>query len=69
MTMTCLPVARIWSGNGVSLVDLVLQRQELHGEMDSLELAAGDRQVAGLRGAAGEHDGVVVVCAARRPAR
>ncbi len=39
----------------------VLLRQEIHGEMDALELAAGHRQVARLFGAAGEHDGVVVL--------
>ena len=39
----------------------VLLRQEFHGEMDAVELAAGHRQVARLLGAAGEHDGVVIV--------
>ena len=38
----------------------VLLRQEIHGEMDALELAAGHRQIARLLGAAGEHDGIVV---------
>ena len=38
----------------------VLLRQEVHGEMDAVELAARDRQVARLLGAAGEHDRVVV---------
>ena len=38
----------------------VLLRQEVHGEMDALELAARDRQVARLLGAAREHDRVVV---------
>ena len=38
----------------------VLLRQEIHGEMDAVELAAGDRQVARLLGAAGERDGVVL---------
>ena len=38
----------------------VLLRQELHGEMDALELAAGHRQVVRLFGAAGEHDGVML---------
>src|SRR5512145_977581 len=37
---------------------LVLQRQKLHCEMDAVELAARDRQVARLLGAAGEHHGV-----------
>ena len=39
----------------------VLLRQEIHGEMDALELAAGHRQVARLLGAAREHDGVVLL--------
>ena len=39
----------------------VLLGQELHGEMDAVELAAGDRQVARLLGAAGERDGIVAV--------
>ena len=54
MTITCLPVARIWLGDLVSLVALVLLRQELHGEVDALELAAGNRQVAGCGRAAGQ---------------
>ena len=37
---------------------LVLRVQELHGEVDALELAAGDGQVARLGRAAAEHDGV-----------
>src|SRR5687767_1452137 len=39
---------------------LVLQRQEVHGEVHAVKLASGDRQVARLLGAAGQHDGVVV---------
>ena len=39
----------------------VLLGQEIHGEMDAVELAAGDRQVARLLGAAGERDRVVAV--------
>ena len=37
----------------------ILLRQELHGEMDAIELAAFDRQIARLFGAAGEHHGIV----------
>src|ERR1022692_1727442 len=33
--------------------------EELHGEVDAVQLAAGDREIAGLLGAAGEQDGVV----------
>ena len=39
----------------------VLLRQEIHREMHAAEIAAGDRQIARLLGAAGEHDGVVAV--------
>jgi hypothetical protein len=39
---------------------LVLQRQEFHGEVHAREIAARDRQVARLLGAAGEHHRVVV---------
>jgi hypothetical protein len=35
--------------------------------MDAVEVAAGDRQVARLLGAAGEHDRVVLGDSARRP--
>src|SRR5690606_27180863 len=38
----------------------VLLGQEIHGEMDAVELAAGDGQVARAFGAAGEGHGVVV---------
>ena len=39
----------------------VLLRQEIHGEMDALELAAGHGQVARLFGAAGQHHRVIVL--------
>ena len=45
----------------VALVAAILLRQELHGEVNALELAAGDGQVAGLLGAAAEKDGVEVI--------
>ena len=63
MTMTCLPLARIGSSAGRLLAGdaAVLLRQEIHGEMDALELAAGHRQIARLLGAAGQHHGVVVL--------
>ena len=36
----------------VAGIDLVLLRQEFHREMDAVELAPGDRQVARMLGAA-----------------
>ena len=62
MTTTCLPAARIGSSGAARLAAdaAVLLRQEVHGEMDALELAARDRQVARLLGAAGEHHRVVL---------
>ena len=39
----------------------VLLRQKFHGEMDALEIAAGHRQIARLFGAAGQHNGVVII--------
>ena len=38
----------------------VLLRQKIHREMDALELAPGDRQVARLLAAAGEHHRVML---------
>ena len=38
----------------------VLLRQEIHGEMHAVELAARDGQVARLLGAAREHDRVML---------
>ncbi len=62
MTTTCLPSARIGSpAAGRLAADApVLLRQEIHGEMDAFEIAAGHRQVARLLGAAGQHDGIVL---------
>src|SRR5208283_2365847 len=44
---------------GVAFVAAILLGQELHGEVDAFELAAGDRQIAGMLSAAREKDGVV----------
>ena len=38
----------------------VLLRQEVHGEMDAVEIAAGHGEIARLLGAAGEQHGVIV---------
>ena len=61
MTTTCLPPATIGSTlpSGSSATAAILLRQELHGEVDAVEVAAGDGQVARLFGAGGEHDRVV----------
>ena len=45
----------------VAFVAAILLGQKLHGEVNALELAAGDGQIARLLGAAAEQDGVVVV--------
>ena len=42
----------------VAFAAAVLLRQELHREVDAVQLAAGDVQVARLLGAAGQQDGV-----------
>ena len=44
----------------VAFVAAILLRQELHGVVNALELAAGNGQVARMLGAAAEQDGVVV---------
>ena len=65
---TCLPVAMIWSGDRVARDDLVLLRQELHREVDALELAA--RAPAGRAAASRRREstiGVELARAARRP--
>ena len=64
ITTTCLPVAQDLVGHAVARDDLVLLRQELHREMDAVELAARHRQVARLLRAAREHDRVELVDAA-----
>ena len=68
MTTTCLPLGEDRLDVVQRLVGdaAVLLRQELHGEVDAVELAAGDRQVARLLGAAGQRHGVVLGDAARR---
>ena len=46
--------------DAVALAAPVLLRQVLHREVHARQLAAGNRQIARLAGAAGEHDGVEV---------
>ena len=60
MMITCLPFGgdEAVVGDRVAGHPLVLERQELHREVDALELAAGDRQVARQGRAAAEADGV-----------
>ena len=62
MTTTCLPSAVIGLTlpSGSSRDAAVLLRQELHREVDAVELAAGDRQVARSLGAARQHHRVVL---------
>ena len=50
----------------VSLIAGILLRQEFHREMDSLEVAAGDRQIAALRRPAGQQDRIELVAQLRR---
>ncbi len=61
ITTTCLPPARISFTPSERLAGdaPVLLRQEIHREMDAVELAAGDRQIARLLGAAGQRHRVV----------
>ncbi len=59
MTTTFLLVAKICSPVDGEVADtFVLLLQEFHGEVDAFQAAAGDRQIAGDGGSAGEHDGV-----------
>ena len=60
MMITCLSLAVMNAlvGDRVAGHPLVLEREEVHREVDALELAAGDRQVARLGRAAAEADGV-----------
>ena len=62
MTTTCLPSAsdRLDVAERLVADAAVLLRQELHREVDAVELAAGDRQVARLLGAARQHHRVVL---------
>ena len=60
ITTTCLPLAVIVPlgaarSSLVAGVALVLLRQEIHGEMDAVELAARHFEVARRLGAAGHH--------------
>ena len=50
----------------VTGVDLVLLRQELHREMDAVQVATGHRQIARLFGAAGQQHRVKVLVQLRR---
>ena len=70
MMTTRLPVARMEPAAcidckkcffGVAFVAAILLGQELHGEVNAFEFAAGNGQVAGLLGAAAEKDGVEAV--------
>ncbi len=45
----------------VALAAVILLRQELHGEVNALQFAAGNFQVARLFGAAAEQDRVIVL--------
>ncbi len=58
MTITCLPSARNWPLTLSPALTLVLLRQELHREMNAVEVAAGHRQVARLLCAAGQQHGI-----------
>ena len=63
ITTTCLPVARIGAdvARRFAADAAVLLRQEIHREVDALEVAARDRQVARRFGAAGQRHRVVVL--------
>ena len=62
ITTTCLPSARIGCDVALRLAGdaPVLLRQEVHGEMDAVEIAAGNGEIARLFGAAREQHGVMV---------
>ena len=47
--------------DGIAFAAFVLLRQKLHGEVDSLQLATGNGQVARLLRTTGEQDGIVLV--------
>ena len=63
ITTTCLPPARIGCVGADRLAGHapVLLRQEVHGEVNAREIAAGHRQIARRLGAARERDGVMTV--------
>ena len=46
--------------DGVAQVELVLQRQIIHRQVNAVEIAAGDVDVAGLGASAAEDDGVEI---------
>ena len=71
MTITSLSLALMKSPSVELAVEQALGvgGQELHGEMDALQLAAGDRQVARLGRAGGEQHGVVLVAQLARRRR
>ena len=46
--------------NAIAFADLVRLRQEIHGEVDALEFAARDLEIARLFGAAGQQNGVEI---------
>ena len=62
MISTRLPVASDGDGGStdVAFVAAILLGQKLHGEVNALELAAGNLEVARMFGAAAEQDRVVV---------
>src|SRR5688572_539345 len=47
--------------NHVAFAAFVLQREVVHREMDAVELAPGDRQIARKRGSAGQQERVIVL--------
>ncbi len=61
MTTTCLPAASIFGAGAECLAGhaAVLLRQEVHGEVNAAEIAAGHRDVARLFRAARQQNGVV----------
>ena len=61
ITITCLPAAVIGAGAPPSAATAAVAAVEvLHREVDAVELAAGDRQVARHARAGGDHDRVVL---------
>ncbi len=60
ITITSRPSAEMKSGDGRGAVEHVLGVgcEEFHGEMNAIQLPAGDRQIAGFRRPAAQHDSV-----------
>ena len=54
--------------HGIAFADLIRLRQEIHREMDALQLAARNFQIARLLGAARQQDGVEIALQIRSPA-